>query len=456
MTQEGNSPSGPKRRIRVWHVLLVLGVLLVAAVLLLQWRWKSEFARRIAALAAAGYPVTPEELDASYAWPESGENGADLVLAAVVWLKDLSREETKSLQRLVSPPDGGTSPGDALSEDGVALLAKHVTANAKAIEGLHLVTTTMESRYPIDLSQRLGKAFLPSIPKVRQACLLLSLEAVLHTEQDDPERAVRAIEAALAVAGTLRLEPTFASQWMYLGMMDFPIAATQRLLSRNSLTDLQLTRMSDAIARAYEPGAALRGIRANQCAFLELFARPEFVDSPPFEQLPRSSVLNLYSSLGLAAREGLLYLDLMSDRIAAAQGPTQQRCRRAQAIETRFHDVAQSSVLLKHVSVPVDLLRQEVRSLLCVRCCQVAIALERYRLGRGRLPDTLADLVPRFLGGVPEDPYDGADLRYKRLERGFALYGVGEDGVDDGGKERPASEGPEADETYDVTFTVAR
>jgi len=456
MTQETDSPSREKRRIRLWHVLLALAVLPIAAVLFLQWHWKSEFARRIAALAAAGYPVTPEELDASYAWPQSGENGADLVLAAVVWLEDSSREETKSLQRLVSHPDGGTSPGDALSEDDVALLAKHVAANAKAIEGLHLVTTTMESRYPIDLSQKLGKGFLPAIPSIRKGCLLLSLKAVLHTEQDDPERAVRAIEAAFAVAGTLRLEPTASSQAVYLGMMDFPIAATQRLLSRNALTDVQLTRLSDAVARAYEPGAALRGIRGLQCGFLELFTRPEFVDSTPFGQLPRSGVLNLYSSLGLAAREALLFLDLMSDCIVAAQGPTQQRCRRAQAIETRFHDVSLSGVLLKHVVVPVDLLKQEVGGLLRVRCCQVAIALECYRLERGRLPDALADLVPDLLDSVPEDPHDGADLRYRRLERGFTLYGVGEDGVDDGGREGPISEGPESDETCDVTFTVAR
>ena len=67
---------------------------------------------------------------------------------------------------------------------------------------------------------------------------------------------------------------------------------------------------------------------------------------------------------------------------------------------------------------------------------KAALAVQRYRLAADTLPDKLADLVPAYLEAVPKDPFDGNDLRYKKLEPGFVVYSVGEDLSDDGGKER--------------------
>ena len=88
-----------------------------------------------------------------------------------------------------------------------------------------------------------------------------------------------------------------------------------------------------------------------------------------------------------------------------------------------------------------------------VRTARTALAVERYRLAHGTLPGGLADLVPDYLDGVPEDPFDGRPLRYKKLEKGYVVYSVGEDGKDDGGAEPPREGVPEF---LDVTFTVER
>ena len=47
--------------------------------------------------------------------------------------------------------------------------------------------------------------------------------------------------------------------------------------------------------------------------------------------------------------------------------------------------------------------------------CQMAIALlavERFRLKNGRLPDSLSELVPDFMPSIPTDPFDGKPIRY--------------------------------------------
>jgi hypothetical protein len=63
-----------------------------------------------------------------------------------------------------------------------------------------------------------------------------------------------------------------------------------------------------------------------------------------------------------------------------------------------------------------------------------AIALKRYELKHGQLPEKLDQLVPEFLPAVPIDCFSGKPLHYQLQTTGaYLLYSVGEDGHDDGG-----------------------
>jgi hypothetical protein len=88
-----------------------------------------------------------------------------------------------------------------------------------------------------------------------------------------------------------------------------------------------------------------------------------------------------------------------------------------------------------------------------IRDAQAALAVERYRLTNGKLPSQLSDLVPAFLPSVPSDPFDGKPLRYKTLAKGYVVYSVGDDCVDNGGTE-VNSKGYVPG--TDITFTVER
>jgi len=54
----------------------------------------------------------------------------------------------------------------------------------------------------------------------------------------------------------------------------------------------------------------------------------------------------------------------------------------------------------------------------------------------------LSDAVDALL---PVDPFTGQPLRFRKLETGYVVYSVGENGVDDGGEEEK-----------DITFRVFR
>jgi hypothetical protein len=70
----------------------------------------------------------------------------------------------------------------------------------------------------------------------------------------------------------------------------------------------------------------------------------------------------------------------------------------------------------------------KLRLLIC------GLALRSYCVEKGQPPEKLADLVPDHLTAVPEDPYSGKPLVYRREADKYVLYTVGPDGQDDGGK----------------------
>jgi hypothetical protein len=62
-----------------------------------------------------------------------------------------------------------------------------------------------------------------------------------------------------------------------------------------------------------------------------------------------------------------------------------------------------------------------------------ALAAELFRRRHGRWPETLDELVPDFLPGVPLDPFSNQPLRMTSKTDEFKVYSVGRDGKDDNG-----------------------
>jgi hypothetical protein len=68
------------------------------------------------------------------------------------------------------------------------------------------------------------------------------------------------------------------------------------------------------------------------------------------------------------------------------------------------------------------------------RLLTAELAVRCYQSEQGRLPQSLEQLVPKYLQQVPSDPFSGRPVIYHPQGTNWLLYSVGEDGVDDGGK----------------------
>ncbi|HOW71834.1 MAG TPA: hypothetical protein PKY77_14635 [Phycisphaerae bacterium] len=64
------------------------------------------------------------------------------------------------------------------------------------------------------------------------------------------------------------------------------------------------------------------------------------------------------------------------------------------------------------------------------------LALEQFRLAKGRYPQQLADLIPHYLPRLPVDYADRGVLRYRLKGEHYTLYSIGPDGIDDRGQTR--------------------
>jgi hypothetical protein len=80
-----------------------------------------------------------------------------------------------------------------------------------------------------------------------------------------------------------------------------------------------------------------------------------------------------------------------------------------------------------------------------LRLLRLELALQEYRQRHGRFPPTLAQLSPEVMEAMPLDPFTEKPLVYRPRGRGYVLYSVGPDGVDNGGTPiSPGSMGPTA------------
>jgi hypothetical protein len=64
---------------------------------------------------------------------------------------------------------------------------------------------------------------------------------------------------------------------------------------------------------------------------------------------------------------------------------------------------------------------------------KLALMLAAFKADRGSYPASLAELSPAYLATVPLDLFTEKPLIYSRTEKGYVLYSVGPNGVDDGG-----------------------
>ncbi|MHC4192607.1 MAG: hypothetical protein ACYS8I_00705 [Planctomycetota bacterium] len=447
----------PRRRLKAYHIVLIICCVILACYLLFRHSLKSHVRTKLKDIRAAGYPVTFAELDAWYSIPDLEENAADVITNAFAYYTEWDYEKRKFLPIVGDeklPPR--TEP---LADETKSLIAVYLSDNQAALELLHKGARIEHCRYPVDLSRGFDFLLHP-LANIKKGVIFLHLEAVLNVENREPELAVHSIESIFGISRSLTKEPLLISQLVNIACKALAVEALERAVNRTEFTDVQLARLSDMLADARNLSTLSRAFVGEQCFAIAAFERPsvliDYLGLPgrPPGSPARRVVVAFYTLTGLLEKNAVVYLDLMSDCIEAYELPPHQRQKAFRSIEAKVNSLSQIHAFVRQsMSAIPRCVTRELNHIAKLRSAQTALAVQRYRLAEGRLPGALADLVPDYLDTVPLDPFDGNDLRYKKLNVGFVVYSIGEDGKDDGGRERTSGS---ARSSYDLTFTVER
>jgi hypothetical protein len=249
------------------------------------------------------------------------------------------------------------------------------------------------------------------------------------------------------------------------------VTTLEHWLNMDRLSDSDMVQLGNVLVEAAKTNQMANAFIGDRACFLSVFQMsPDEIAQLADSDEERAAMQTKKSFAGFQYYFGkfagvfdldkFFYLHVMATNISLASTfpkSISQMSDLDEATSRKLKDSRFRFTLSKMLLPPFrSAIVKEASSLAQVQTAQTALAVERYRLAQGKLPERLDQLVPQFLSVVPDDPFNGQPLRYKLLEIGYVIYSVGKDGEDNGGLERPANAKSSDKTPYDITFTVER
>lgn len=420
------SPAKPRRKRRIWlWVLLILVLLLGVGRGWLAYRAHVELER----YRAAGHPTTLAEYEAKYPIPPApARNGWGELEHTGTYFNKLSDEQMDLV--------GGDlpEPGEPWPRDVREAAEQYLALNAPMMQAARESLRADYFRRPLTHSDPM-KALLPSLGWARRLAQLIKLEHAIHRDQWPADRQIEAFNENMRLAEAISSEPSIMGQLVCVSIQALAQAQAQSMLEAGILSDAQLRQLDQAIETMIQPSRWVRAYEGDVIWSLALIDLPTSVvqtSSGPV-MVQRASRL-----IGTVDADRMVYLPAMRELLDILELPDpRSRFERLRSLGQRLGasgGFSKADILLGSVtSTAENAVRFETRA----QCVRAAVAIERYRLKHGSLPASLDELVPEYLGKVPDDlfrPEPGQPLGYLRKGDGFRVYTVDRDGVDDGGR----------------------
>jgi hypothetical protein len=432
--------------------LLALSALLVGFLIWNGFRGRS-LGRRLARLRAEGVPTTLAELDASYPPVPDAENAGIQFLAAASGFRGT---EAPTLELDYTKRAGLTNPP---TEAALAAGRAHLATNAAVLSAIHEALLHPRSRYPINLNAGY-QTTLPHLAPLVATGKRLGVCAELAAETGQPKLAAQCLIDLLRLAGTLRREPVVISFLVKTSLEGIATTSAERVLRRTPLDGASLTELQNAFADAAATQSYESPMVGELCSALDAFNRPsrdavQFFGSsngPSPNTSSANFILWFWCASGGKNRDLRVMVDYFDENRRAAKLPPANRRLESDRLDRELDRRLQSSFLpfakpaLQHLG---GFDQKAIRQYSILRCAEVGCSIERWRAAHGgALPPSLDALVPQFLAAAPEDPMDGRPLKLRPRQKGFVVYSIGGDEIDNGGLETSRAATGRGDDTF--------
>ena len=235
------------------------------------------------------------------------------------------------------------------------------------------------------------------------------------------------------------------------------VSTLEYVINKVTLSDEHLVELINELDKAENVSGNVNAILGERIMAMDLIMNPnsKYFDSakdPLFSAFP--PILSLYKAIGLSYSDAIILLKITDSAIKASNLPPHKRLDAANALDSELNSLPGKNILLRRFTPSFGrIIKLGLINIAEFRAAKVTLAIERLRLANNKLPESLKEMVPDYLDSVPLDPYDGKEIKYKKLAKGFVVYSIGKDLNDDGGNEDPRDK---SDSTYDITFIVEK
>jgi hypothetical protein len=285
---------------------------------------------------------------------------------------------------------------------------------------------------------------------------MLQLQCLHAQANNDTKQVATSIGALFDLAMRLNDEPGFLTGIVQLRWQAVAIYMLEKAMSRMELTEPQLVYIQEKIGQQ-PPGDLLVRAAASELAIHHAWLQGLSIQNI-HERYPTTTIYedgvepfglpgwvgrqrrrdwqNQIASLWLSLCPGWLELravdplETMLNQYddVVANGATPDALR---AFQRRWRDRRETHP--DRDNTQRWIISTTAHNVLLNRALEVtamaALAVERYRLEHQQWPVRLEDLNTE----LPNDPYTGEPLRYRRIDNGVIIYSVGENGKDDNG-----------------------
>jgi GYF domain 2 len=391
-----------------------------------------------AAAAKDHYPGTLAELNRWYEEPAADQNAATFFQQGFDALQitdaDLKSYSLPLIGKGATPAVTAALPGGTKTT-----VAAFLERNQRALDLFQKGVNCSGSRYPIDLTKG-ANTLLPHLAKLKQVAQLAELSAIMQADSRQPANAGQGVSLALASARSLEAEPLLISQLVRVANQGVAANALEQVVNHVTLGPETLAQLQTAFDHASQYEAAgtgfTRALVGERASGLETF------DLPPEklrELLPGgpagAQAAGQEKALANLKEQQTFYDETLNQLFTARKESFPDRLKAGETLAPRITEAQSKGYVLCTMLLPA-LARTtitEAAALARLHLAQTAVALELFRAANGNsYPNSLNELAPKFLSAVPNDPFDGQPLRYRKAGEGYVLHSIGPNLKDDG------------------------
>jgi hypothetical protein len=344
-------------------------------------------------------------------------------------------------------------PAEPLGEGMLQQIRACLALNAEPLRLVHEGGKLSKSRYPIDM--RLTHAvLLPHLAQLRNLARLKALEAIHAAETGDEAGAVRALCDGIALVRSVRREPTLISQLVRIACSDIAAKAAEQVLNRVAVAESNLLKLQAEFGSLEDSQDMVTGFMGERW----LWTIPIPIAQEDVRQRAISERARKGQSFNEPLRSDFDFAtpDTKAIEVTDEEMKSMEQKLRAEYAEALGKNLADCERLISLAELPVTEMHQslkalqeeeatqsegrvvgparpralvaQVRTVARLRVVQTALAIERYRLRNGDIPDDLQALAPDYLEAeILEDPFTGELLRYAIEDDHHVVYSVADE-----------------------------